>query len=69
MCHAILYICHIKHMLYNVSFYGMLYKTCHVMLQHMLYNMFHVMLYNICYITSVMSCHVMLRYDVSCYVI
>ena len=43
-----------------------------LMLQHMLYNMFHVMLYNMCYvmlyniryITCVMSCHVMLCYDV-----
>ena len=42
---------------------------CRVMLQHMLYNMCYVMLYNICYITCVMSCHVMLCYDVSCYVI
>ena len=61
MCHVIL--CYIT--------YG------RVMLQHMLYNMFHVMLYNmcyvmlhnICYITCVMSCHIMLCYDVSCYVI
>ena len=54
-------ICYITY----VSFYGMLYKTCHVMLPHMLYNMFHIMLYKLCYVMlynigHVMSCYVML---------